>query len=496
MHPLDLPLAELQAALASGELSAVAVTTAALERAAALNPRLNAFITLDPDGALAAARAVDAVRARGDEPGPLGGVPVAIKDQIVTRGLRTTCASRMLAHYVPPYDAHVVERLRAAGAIVIGKTNLDEFAMGSSNEYSAFGPCLNPWNPAHVPGGSSGGSAVAVAAGITPLALGTDTGGSIRLPAAFCGVTGLKPTWGRVSRYGIVAFASSLDQCGPFGRSVADVAAALLVIAAPDPRDATCTPHAPPDYLGALGVSPAGLRIGIPAEYFDAAGLDPEVGAAVASAIETLRGLGATPVPLSLPHTKACVATYYLIADAEASSNLARYDGVRYGLRVPPAATAAGDDALAAFYAASRGAGFGPEVKRRIMIGTYVLSAGYYDAFYGRAQQVRRLIQHDFADAFGRCDLVLTPTAPGPAPRLGERLADPLSMYLLDLCTISCNLAGLPGLSLPCGFTAAGLPIGLQFIGRPFAETTLLTVGHAYEQATDWHLRRPPEVHP
>jgi aspartyl-tRNA(Asn)/glutamyl-tRNA(Gln) amidotransferase subunit A len=408
---------------------------------------------------------------------------VGVKDIICTAGIRTTAGSRILERFVPAYDATVTARLRRAGAVIVGKLNCDEFAMGSSTENSALGTTRNPWDGNRVPGGSSGGSGAAVAALECHASLGTDTGGSIRLPAAFCGVVGVKPTYGRVSRYGVIAYASSLDQVGPLARDVADAAVVLEAIAGHDPADSTASPRPVPAYLTELEGGVRGLRLGLPKEYF-VEGMQPEVEAAVRDAVQTLERLGATVEPVSLPHTEYAIATYYLVATAEASSNLARYDGVRYGLRVPASA-------LGEMYEASRAAGFGAEVKRRIMLGTYALSAGYYDAYYLKAQQVRTLIRRDFEQAFQRCDALVTPVAPTTAFRLGEKTADPLTMYLSDIFTISVNLAGLPGLALPCGVDGAGLPIGLQVIGRPFDEATILRVGAAYERATDWQTRRP-----
>jgi aspartyl-tRNA(Asn)/glutamyl-tRNA(Gln) amidotransferase subunit A len=482
----DLGAAALAGVIARREASALAATEAYLARIAARDPDLGAYLVVTADAARAQARAVDAALARGAAVGPLAGVPVALKDLVVTRGIPTTAGSRILAGWIPPYDGTPWARLHAAGAVLLGKLNLDEFAMGSSTENSAVGPVRNPWDRTRVPGGSSGGSAAATAARLCALSLGTDTGGSIRQPAALCGVVGLKPTYGRVSRYGVIAFASSLDQVGPFGREVADCALALEVLAGHDPRDATSLAAPVPRYRDAAGRGLAGVRVGVPREYFGA-GLDPEVGAAVTAAIDTLRHGGATLVDVSLPHTRYAIAAYYLICTAEAASNLARYDGVRYGLRVAR-------PGLAESYRATRAAGFGPEVKRRIMLGTYVLRAGYYDAYYRKAQQARTLIRADFTAAFARCDVIATPTSPVGAFRLGERLAEPLAMYLADIYTISCNLAGLPGLSLPCGFTAAGLPIGLQLLGPPLGEEAILGAAFAYEAATPWHTRRPPEA--
>jgi len=486
----DHGAAELAAAIREKRLSAVEVTRAFLDRIAAVDPALGCYYRVDSDGALAQARAVDEALARGDDPGPLAGVPVALKDLFVTRGLETTAGSKILAGWIPPYDGTAVARLRAAGAVLLGKAAMDEFAMGSSNEHSAYGPARNPWDRTRVPGGSSGGSAAAVAGGLAAAALGTDTGGSIRQPAALTGTTGLKPTYGRVSRYGVVAFASSLDQVGPFGRSALDCALVLEAIAGHDPLDATSLPAEVPRYRDAVASgSPKGLRIGIPEEYFR--DLAPSVRAPVEAAIDALVAEGATRVPIHLPHTRYGIAAYYLIATAEASSNLARYDGVRYGHRAPSAKT------LADVYMRSRAEGFGAEVKRRIMLGTYVLRAGYYDAYYLRAQKVRTLIRRDFQQAFESCDVVATPTSPEVAWPLGQKAADPLAMYLADVFTIPCNLAGLPGMSLPCGFAPASdggveLPVGLQLLGPPLGEPTLFRAAGAYQRLTDWHTRRPP----
>ena len=474
---------ELGEAYRRGETTPSAVAEAHLARIAALDPRLGAYLTVTRDRALAAAAAADGRWRAGVPRGPLDGAPLALKDVLCTRGVRTTCGSRILEGFVPPYDATVVERLEAAGAVLLGKTNMDEFAMGSSTEHSAFGPTRNPWDLARVPGGSSGGSAAAVAAGLAAGALGTDTGGSVRQPAAFCGVVGLKPTYGRVSRYGLVAFASSLDQVGTFARDVRDTALLLGTIAGHDPRDATSLGAPVPDYAAALAGGVRGLRLGVPREYLGE-GIDPEVAGAVRDAIETLRGLGATTEEVSLPTTDYGIAVYYVLAPAEASSNLARYDGVKYGLRVP------GAKDLIAMESRTRAAGFGPEVKRRIMLGTYALSAGYYDAYYGRAQKVRTLVRRDLEAALARVDVLVAPTTPNVAFRLGEK-EDPLAMYLNDVFTVPTSLAGLPAVSLRCGFSAAGLPVGLQLIGRALDEATLLRVAHAYEQATDWLARRP-----
>jgi aspartyl-tRNA(Asn)/glutamyl-tRNA(Gln) amidotransferase subunit A len=484
MLPFQLTIEAAAERLARRELSAEELTRALLARIAQVEPRVDAYLTLDAAGALEQAREADRRLAAG-EAGPLTGIPVSLKDVICTRGLRTTCASRLLEHFVPPYDATVVARLRAAGAVLLGKTNMDEFAMGSSTENSAFKPTRNPWDPRCIPGGSSGGAAASVAADMCLAALGSDTGGSIRQPASHCGVVGLKPTYGRVSRYGLVAFASSLDQIGPLAKSVADCARLLAVIAGHDPRDATSAAEPVPDYLGSLEPDLKGLRLGVPAELTAAEGLDPAVARAVGEAVATLEALGARKVEVALPHTAYAVATYYIIAPSEASSNLARYDGVRFGRRE------GGRGDLAEMYRATRSRGFGAEVQRRILLGTYALSAGYYDAYYGKASQVRTLITRDFQRAFAACDVIVSPVAPTPAFPLGAKVDDPLTMYLSDIFTLSANLAGIPGLSVPCGFSADGLPIGLQILGRHFDEATVLRVGHHFERATDFHLRRP-----
>ena len=467
--------------LRAGEVSARELAQQALA-AARQRADLNAFITLDAERAGAAAAAADAARAGGRD-APLLGIPFAHKDFFCTRGLRTTCASRMLADFVPPYDAHVAERLDAAGAVLLGKANMDEFAMGSSNENSAFGAAANPWDIARVPGGSSGGSAAAVAAGIVPFATGTDTGGSIRQPAAFCGITGLKPTYGRVSRYGMIAYASSLDCGGVLARTAEDCAHVLAALAGHDPRDATSARHPVDDYVPALAQPLAGLRIGVAREYFGD-GVDAGVAAAVHAALRELEGLGARLVDIALPNAAHAIPAYYVIAPAEASSNLSRYDGVRYGHRC------ADPTSLEDLYTRSRAEGFGAEVQRRILTGTYVLSAGYYDAYYLRAQRVRRRIADDFAAAFADVDLIAGPTTPTPAFRIGEKSGDPLALYAADVNTVAVNLAGLPAISLPAGFVA-GLPVGLQLIAPAFAEARLLQAGHRLQQATDWHLRTP-----
>ncbi|MGO9621390.1 MAG: Asp-tRNA(Asn)/Glu-tRNA(Gln) amidotransferase subunit GatA [Desulfobaccales bacterium] len=469
--------------LARREVSPVEVTAQLLERIRERDGELHAYLLLDEAGAMAQAREAEARLGRG-EGSPLTGIPLALKDVMATRGLRTTCASKILGNFVPTYDATVVARLRQAGAIFLGKTNMDEFAMGSSTENSAFGPTRNPWNREYVPGGSSGGSAAAVAADLCLGALGSDTGGSIRQPACLCGVVGLKPTYGRVSRYGLVAYASSLDQIGPITKEVKDAALLMSVIAGHDPQDSTSVPQAVPDYAAALGQDLKGLKIGVPREYFGP-GLDQEVEAAIRSALGTLGGLGAEILEVSLPHTEYAVATYYLVAVAEASSNLARYDGVKYGFR------AEGRN-LMETYLNTRTEGFGAEVRRRIMLGAYILSAGYYDAYYKKGTQARALIRGDFEAAFRECALIACPVSPTPAFRLGEKLADPLTMYLSDIFTISANLAGIPGISVPCGFSSRGLPIGLQLLGPPFAEPEIFRAAYAFEQATDFHCRKPP----
>jgi aspartyl-tRNA(Asn)/glutamyl-tRNA(Gln) amidotransferase subunit A len=476
-----LTIAEAARLLGRREISSVELTRAVLDRLERVEPRLRAFLSTCPERALADAAAADRRLAGGGGVAPLTGIPVAIKDIIATRGVRTTAASRILESFVPPYDATVTARLRDAGAVLVGKTNCDEFAMGSSTENSAFAVTRNPRDVDRVPGGSSGGSATAVAAGQCLGALGTDTGGSIRLPAAFCGVVGMKPTYGRVSRYGVIAYASSLDQVGPMGRSVTDCALLLGTIAGHDPRDSTSVPAAVPDYAAGLAAGVRGLRVGLPREYF-VEGMQPEVEAAVRTAVRRLEELGASVHEVSLPHTRYAIAAYYLIATAEASSNLARYDGVKYGLRAEATS-------LLDMYCRTRAQGFGREVKRRIMLGTYALSAGYYDAYYLKAQKARTLIRRDFEAAFGRCDVLATPVAPSTAFRIGERSDDPLQMYLTDVFTISVNLAGLPALSVPCGVDGDGLPVGLQIVGRPFDEARVLQAAWAYEHATDWQQR-------
>ena len=466
-----------------GEVSCEEVTRAALARIDALDPSIRAFVTVTEETALAQARALDARRAKGEPLPPLAGLPIAVKDNFCTAGIKTTCASRILGDWRPPYDATVTRRVVEAGACIVGKANLDEFAMGSSTENSGLFTTHNPWDRTKVPGGSSGGSAAAVAAGMVPLALGSDTGGSIRQPAAFCGIVGLKPTYGRVSRYGLIAFASSLDQIGPFTRDVQDCALVLEAIAGRDASDSTSVDEPVPHYAAALTGDVRGLKIGVPKEYFTP-GMDADVERSVREAIAVLEKLGATTQEISLPTTDYGIAVYYIIAPAEASSNLARYDGVKYGLRTP------GAKDLIEMVSRTRAAGFGAEVKRRIMLGTYALSAGYYDAYYGRAQKVRTLVRRDFERAFARVDVIVAPTTPGVAFKHGEK-EDPIAMYLNDVFTVGGNLAGLPAVSIRCGFSAAGLPIGLQVIGRAFDEPRVLRVAHAYEQATSWLEKRP-----
>jgi len=482
MDVLELGISELKEAYWKGDLDPREVTRLYLERIQEVDEEIGAYITVDHQGALQEAEEA-ARRIREGEGSPLTGIPLAIKDNICTKGLRTTCASRILYNFIPPYDATVIERLKEQGAVILGKTNMDEFAMGSSTENSGFKITRNPWDMRRTPGGSSGGSAAAVAARECVAALGSDTGGSIRQPAAFCGVVGLKPTYGRVSRYGLVAFASSLDQIGPLARNVRDCALLLQAISGHDPRDSTSAPVELEDFLGCLEGEVEGLRIGVPKEYF-VEGMDRDVEARIWEAAGSLEQLGLKVEEISLPHTEYAVATYYIICTSEASSNLARYDGVKYGLRE-------GSGDLMEMYLETRSKGFGPEVKRRIMLGTFALSAGYYDAYYRKASQVRTLIKKDFEEAFRHCDLILTPTSPTPAFRLGEKIDDPLQMYLSDIFTIPANLAGLPAISLPCGFSKEGLPIGMQLIGKAFDEATILKVAYAYQTITDFHRRAP-----
>ena len=480
-----MAIAEWRQQLERGEVSARELTDHHLARIEAVDSNVHAFLEVTADRARADADRMDEARAAGEDLPPLAGVPIAIKDNLCTKGIRTTCSSRMLESFVPPYESTVTDRLWRSGAVLIGKTNLDEFAMGGSTETSAFGPTSNPWNTGYVPGGSSGGSAAAVAAGECMASLGSDTGGSIRQPASFCGVVGLKPTYGRVSRYGLVAFASSLDQVGPFATTVSDAAELLQAIAGEDPRDSTCLKAPVPNYREALGRSVSGLRIGVVRECFDQEGLDPQVKASVLAAADVLQSLGAELVDVSCPRFNDGIATYYVIAPSEASANLARYDGVKYGFRAEDASS------LSAMTARSRAEGFGSEVQRRILIGTYALSAGYVDAYYRKAQQVRTLIRRDFETAFASVDVLLTPTAPSTAFAAGAHADDPLAMYLADLLTIPANLAGLPAINVPCGFDSNGLPIGVQLIGNVLEEPLLLQVAHQYEQSADVMSRRP-----
>jgi aspartyl-tRNA(Asn)/glutamyl-tRNA(Gln) amidotransferase subunit A len=495
MHPAaaNATATGLLEVLKEGEITSEQLARSYLDRAERLG-RLNAYVHLDADSVLAQARAVDAKRKAGGPLGPLAGIPVAIKDVLCVEGEPTTCGSRMLKNFRPPYDATVIARLKAADAVLFGKTNMDEFAMGSSTENSAYGPTRNPWDESRIPGGSSGGSAAAVAADLAPIALGSDTGGSIRQPAAVCGIVGLKPTYGRVSRYGLIAFASSLDQVGPFSHDLADAALLLKVISGRDPLDATSVDVPVPDYLATLETPPENLRIGLVREFF-AEGLDSEVEASVREAVRLYEGTGATIKEVSLPHSKYGIPAYYIVAPAECSSNLARYDGTIYGHRAEDFAPRyPGEEnmpPLVRMMMASRAEGFGAEVKRRIMLGTFALSAGYADQYYNQALKVRRLIRNDFDLAFKEVDVLLGPTAPTAAFKLGERTADPLAMYLFDIYTITANLAGIPGLSVPCGFTRSGLPIGMQLLAPAFAEETLLRTARVFERQTYWHLRRP-----
>jgi aspartyl-tRNA(Asn)/glutamyl-tRNA(Gln) amidotransferase subunit A len=481
----DLTLAELARGLQGGEFSSTELTRAYLQRIKTLDARYNSFITVTEEQALAQAEAADAARAAGAG-GALCGLPIAHKDLFCTRGVRTSSASKMLDNFVSPYDATIVSRLKTAGSVMLGKLNMDEFAMGSSSESSYYGAVRNPWDSERVPGGSSGGSAAAVAARLTPAATGSDTGGSIRQPAALCGITGLKPTYGRVSRYGMIAFASSLDQAGPMARSAEDCALLLNAMAGFDPLDSTCAERDSENYTAALDQPLTGLKIGLPKEYFSAA-LDAGVAEQVHNAVAEFEKLGASVKEVSLPNTALCIPAYYILAPAEASSNLSRFDGVRYGYRC-----AAPVD-LEDLYKRSRGEGFGSEVKRRIMVGTYALSAGYYDAYYRKAQQIRRMIQQDFINVLTEVDVIMGPTTPQPAFRLGEKSGDPVAMYMEDIFTLSLNLAGLPGISIPCGQTR-GLPVGLQIIGHYFAESRLLNIAHRFQQATDWHSQIPTGV--
>ncbi|MBI5560838.1 MAG: Asp-tRNA(Asn)/Glu-tRNA(Gln) amidotransferase subunit GatA [Deltaproteobacteria bacterium] len=483
MKLTELTIHELSEKLKRRELSSRELTGAYLSLIDAVDKKIHAYLTVCGESALKEADAADKRLVSGADVTPLTGIPLAIKDIFCTKGIKTTCASRMLENFIPPYDATVVKKLKDAGAVILGKLNMDEFAMGSSTENSAFFKTLNPWDTTRVPGGSSGGSAAAVAAGECAASIGTDTGGSIRQPASCCGVVGLKPTYGRVSRYGMIAFASSLDQGGPITKDVRDSSVMLNAMAGHDPLDSTSIDAPAEDYTGGLKHGIRGLKIGIPKEYF-IEGLDKDVERAIGSAIGVFKNEGCGIVDVSLPHTEYATGVYYLVATAEASSNLARYDGVKYGLRVS-------SEGLLDMYKLTRDRGFGGEVKRRIMLGTYSLSAGYYEAYYKKASQVRTIIKRDFEEAFKKCDIILTPTSPTPAFKIGEKIADPLTMYLSDIFTISCNLAGIPGISIPCGFTPDNLPVGLQLLGKPLGEATLLKAAYAYEQTTGWHKRRP-----
>jgi aspartyl-tRNA(Asn)/glutamyl-tRNA(Gln) amidotransferase subunit A len=483
---LNSTLKQLVAELAAKRVSSVEVTQFFLKRINTLGKSLNAFISVDEERSLAAARAADKLIAAGNA-GPLTGIPLAHKDIFCTKGWLTTCGSKILSNFIAPYDAHMIELFERAGAVIAGKTNMDEFAMGSSNETSFFGPVRNPWDTAAVPGGSSGGSAAAVAARVVPAATGTDTGGSIRQPAALCGVCGLKPTYGVVSRYGMIAFASSLDQAGPLAKTAEDLALLMNVMAGFDARDSTSLQRAPADYTSDLDKPVKGLRIGLPAEFF-AEGMAPDVATAVEQAVAEFRKLGCETVEVSLPNMKLSVPVYYVLAPAEASSNLSRFDGARYGYRAPDYAD------LLDMYRKTRAQGFGAEVKRRILIGTYVLSHGYYDAYYIKAQKLRRLIAQDFVAAFKKCDVIIGPTSPTTAFNIGEKAGDPLQMYLSDIYTIAVNLAGLPGMSIPAGFGDKNHPVGLQIIGNYFCESGMLNLAHQYQQATDWHMRMPEGI--
>ncbi|MBI5892796.1 MAG: Asp-tRNA(Asn)/Glu-tRNA(Gln) amidotransferase subunit GatA [Deltaproteobacteria bacterium] len=483
MKLYNLTIHELHEKLKKKELTSLELTETFLKRIDAVDGKIKAFITITRENAIEQAKEADKKLASNKDITPLTGIPISVKDIFCTKGIKTTCASKILSNFIPPYDAHVIKKLKDAGAVILGKNNMDEFAMGSSTENSAFFTTKNPWDIERVPGGSSGGSAASVAANECAASIGTDTGGSIRQPAALCGIVGLKPTYGRVSRYGMIAFASSLDQAGPMTKDVTDCAIMLNAMAGYDPQDFTSINAPVPDYTKALTKDVKGLKIGIPKEYF-IEGLDIDIEKSVKHAIDVLKKQGASVIDVSLPHTEYAVAVYYLVATAEASSNLARYDGVKYGHRAKDSKN------LIDMYRKTRSDGFGPEVKRRIMLGTYSLSAGYYDAYYKKASQVRTLIKRDFEDAFKKCDVILTPTAPTPAFKIGEKTADPLTMYLSDIFTISCNLAGIPGISIPCGFTKDNLPIGLQILGKPLDEETVLKVSFAYEQATDWHKKR------
>ncbi len=484
MQLYELTIHEAGRLLKNREITSEQLTMSVLERIEQVDDKIGAYLTICADSAMEQAKAADLVIAKGDA-SPLTGIPLAIKDLICTKGIRTTCASAMLDQFVPPFDATIMEKLNRRHAVMVGKTNMDEFAMGSSTEHSAFKPTRNPWDPERIPGGSSGGSAAAAAADMCIGAIGSDTGGSIRQPASHCSVTGLKPTYGRVSRFGLIAFASSLDQIGPIAKDVTDTAIILNAIAGYDPKDSTSLPEPVPDYTSALQKGLKGVRVGIPMEYFDTEGLEPSVSESVEKAISTICEAGAKRVEISLPQSKYGVAAYYVIAPCEASSNLARYDGVKYGFRAP------GKTDMIDMYRATRSKGFGAEVKRRIIIGTYCLSSGYYDAYYGKASQVRTLIMEDYKKAFESCDVILAPVAPTPAFKIGEKVDDPLTMYLSDIFTLSVNLAGIPGISVPCGFSPEGLPIGLQILGNHLCEEKILKVAYNFEQATEYHQKKP-----
>jgi aspartyl-tRNA(Asn)/glutamyl-tRNA(Gln) amidotransferase subunit A len=484
MNLHELTIHRAHTLLKTRDLSSEELTREVLNRIQSIEEKIDAFLTVSEDAAMAQATQADKNLSEGNITA-LTGIPLAIKDVICTQGLRTTCGSKILENFVPPYDATVISKLKQAGAVIVGKTNMDEFAMGSSTENSGFKLTHNPWKPTHTPGGSSGGSAAAVSAHMCIGALGSDTGGSIRQPASHCGVVGMKPTYGRVSRYGLVAFASSLDQIGPLTKDVTDCAIIMNAISGYDPKDSTSVPHDVPDFMSSLTDGLSNITVGIPKEYFETEGLDVEVSGAIQKAIHKIRELGANTVDISLPHTNYAVAVYYIIAPSEASSNLARYDGVRYGFRDK------GNGDYLEMYRSTRSKGFGSEVQRRIILGTYALSAGYYDAYYGKASQVRTLIIQDFKNAFERCDVIIAPVAPTPAFKIGEKIDDPLTMYLSDIFTISANLAGLPGMSVPCGFSATGLPIGVQLLGNHLNEAALLRVAYNFEQATDFHKEKP-----
>jgi len=484
MRLCELTISELSEMLSRREVASEEITRSVLERIKEVDGKVHSYLWVNDDYALAQAKEADRLRQSGEKLNPLLGIPIGLKDIFITRGVPTTCASKILENFIPPYDGTAVEKLKERGAVIVGKLNMDEFAMGSTCENSAYGVSRNPWNLDYIPGGSSGGSAAAVAADECIASLGTDTGGSIRQPAACCGVVGIKPTYGRVSRFGIIAYASSLDQVGPLTKNVRDSAIMLEAIAGFDPRDSTSVKRETPKYTEALTGEVKGIKLGLPTEYF-IKGLDPEVEDAVKRAVKVLESLGAEVIEVSLPHTDYCIACYYIIAMAEASSNLARYDGVKYGLRVSEPGP------IINMYKATRSQGFGAEVRRRIILGTYALSAGYYDAYYLKALKVRTLIRKDFEEAFKKCDVIIAPVLPTPPYKLGTKINDPLSMYLSDIFTVSCNLAGLPGMSIPCGFSKEGLPLGMQILARHFEEEKIFQVAYAYEQNTDWHKQKP-----